>query len=304
MSVGDLVDIYMVYQLGNKCLARSRRLIILCCALLCLTPADLPSRAPAFAATITVAPTPSPSPASRLDSDEKPPNPVRRFFSWIIQGVTRPFRRRAPFVCRLPPVVTIQASDSSINLPCPTTGTALSLSNCPSGSEVTLAASATGPENAQLLFTWSVTAGVIRGEGHRVTWDLSGVPLGVYTATVEVNDGHQHNAVSSTTVVVSICKECERPPVACPVLSVSCPDDVETDKPITFQANVTGVEPETKTTITWSITAGKIISGQGTSKITISASETERRGLTATASLTGADPSCSTSTASCTIKIH
>lgn len=138
-------------------------------------------------------------------------------------------------------------------------------------------------------------------KSHRIQF---GVPLGAYTATVEVNDGNQLTTVASTKVAVSNCKECERPPAVCPLLTVSCPDDVETHKPMTFQANVTGVDPETKTTITWSITAGKIISGQGTSKITVTASETERPGLTATASLDGADPSCSTTAASCTIKIH
>lgn len=292
----------MVYQLGNRCFARSRRLIFLCCALLCLTPADFASRAPAFAATTTVAPTTAP--AGLPDSDEKPPNPVRSFFSWIIKGISRPFRRHPVYPCRLPPFVSISASSSSITLPCPNTNTAISSANCPSGSEVTLVASANVADNAELLFTWSVTAGLIRGQGNRITWDLSGVPLGTYTATVEVNDGNQLTSIASTTVAVSNCKECERPPAACPVLTVSCPSDLETDKPITFQANVSGVEPETKTTITWSITAGKIISGQGTSKITVSASETERRGLTATASLGGADPSCSTTTASCTIQIH
>lgn len=286
--------------MGNKCFARSRRLIILCCALLCLTPADFASRALAFAATTTVAPTAAP--ACLPDSDEKPPNPVRRFFSWIIQGISRPFRRRAVFRCSLPPMVSVQASSSSITLPCPNTNTAISSSNCPSGSQVTLVASATVPDNAELLFTWSVTAGLIRGEGHRITWDLSGVPLGVYTATVEVNDGHQHTSNASSTVAVSNCKECERPPTACPVITVSCPSDLEKDKP-TFEANITGGEPDANTNITWSLTAGKIISGQGTSKITISASETERRGLTATAWLAGADPSCTTTTASCTIKI-
>lgn len=295
----------MEYQLGNICFARSRRLIILCCVLLCLTPADFASRAPTLAATTAVAPTVSPASACLPDGDEKQPNPVRRFFSWIIQGISRPFRKRPRLACSLPMMVTVQASNSSITLPCPQTNTAVSSSNCPSGSEVTLNAFATDPENAELLFTWSVTGGRLRGEGHRVTWDLSGLPEETYTATVEVNDGHQHISVASTSVTVARCKECERPPVACPVLTVSCPDDIETDKPITFEANITGGEPDAKTTITWTLTAGKIISGQGSAKITVSASATERRGLTATASLTaGADPSCSTTTASCTIQIH
>lgn len=246
MSVGDLVGV-MEYQLGNKCFARSRLLIILCCVLLCLAPADFASRAPTLAATTVVEPTVSPASACLPDGDEKPPNPVRRFFSWIFQGISRPFRRRAVYPCTLPMMVTVQASSSSITLPCPQTNTAISSSNCPSGSEVTLAASATDPENAELLFTWSVTGGVMRGEGHRVTWDLSGLPVGTYTATVEVNDRRQHTSIASTSVTVSLCKECERQPAVCPLLSVSCPDDVERDKPITFQANITDVEPDTKT---------------------------------------------------------
>ena len=55
-------------------------------------------------------------------------------------------------------------------------------------------ANATDPDNDQLLYTWSVTGGRLSGEGRQVTWDLTGVANGTYTATVEVNDGNQHTA--------------------------------------------------------------------------------------------------------------
>lgn len=205
----------MAWRSSRNRTAGARCLITVWCVVLSLSPA---SGAPdsfsftAAAATAATATTISPAPAPSPDSDEKP-NPVRRFFSWVIQGVTKPFRRRPQIGCSLPPMVSISGSTSSITLPCPTTTSSV---NCPSGSEVTLLASATDPADDTLLYTWSVTAGRLRGEGHRVTWDLSGVPTGTYTAIVEVNDGHQHTATAATTVSVSSCKDCERlPPASC-----------------------------------------------------------------------------------------
>src|SRR6185503_7221356 len=122
-----------------------------------------------------------------------------------------------------PPSVTVSASTSTVNLPCPT---GASVESCvPSASkEVQLTANATDPDNDTLLYTWSVTGGRISGEGRAVNWDLSGVNPGTYTASVQVNDGNQHTADASTTVTVAVC-ECAPPP--CPNIAVSCPGDVE-----------------------------------------------------------------------------
>ena len=152
------------------------------------------------------------------NSDPERPNAIRRFFSWVIEGITRPFRRRPQFPCRLPPTVSIRASTSSITLPCPG-NMATSAASCPSANEVTLMASSNA-EGDQILFTWAVTAGRLRGEGRLVTWDLSGVPLGTYTATVEVNAGNQLTANASTSVTASLCTHCEAPRPACPALRV------------------------------------------------------------------------------------
>ena len=70
---------------------------------------------------------------------------------------------------------------SSILRPCPPN----TRTTCtPTGNEVQLTANATDPENDQLLYTWSVTGGRLTGEGRAVTWDLTGVANGTYTATV------------------------------------------------------------------------------------------------------------------------
>ena len=185
-------------------------MITLCCVLLALMPGNVASQSLTTRAQVVAATPTAPTVLFHPDGDSARANPVRRFFSWVIQGVTRPFRKRPYVGCSLPPMVSIQASKSSITLPCPQATTGTSTPNCPTGAEVTLIANATDPDG-MLLFTWSVTGGRIRGEGRTVIWDLSGVPLGTYTATVEVNDGNQHTANSSVTLQVSICTDCEKP---------------------------------------------------------------------------------------------
>jgi hypothetical protein len=198
------------------------------------------------------------------------------------------------------PIVSgITPSMASVLRPCPP---GQSSSSCtPTGSEVTLVANASDPDNDQLLYTWSVTGGRLSGEGRQVTWDLTGVANGSYTATVEVNDGNQHTANGSTTVTVADCPGCVLPPPPCPVVSVSCPTDVEPNAPITFTASVTN--GPSAVTYNWSVSAGTISSGQGTSTITVDTNGLGGQSVTATVSVGGADPSCTGTTASCTTSV-
>jgi hypothetical protein len=210
---------------------------------------------------------------------------------------------RIPPHINQPPTVTASASMSSILRPCPPD--TRSVSCTPTASEVTLTANAADPENDQLLYTWSVTGGKLTGEGRSVTWDLSGVANGSYTATVEVNDGNPgHTVTSSATVTVAECTGCEKPPPPCPVVSVSCPSDVGPGEPITYTASVSGGETGATWTYNWSVSAGTISSGQGTSTITVDTAGLAGQSVTATVSIGGADPSCTGTTASCTTNIR
>jgi len=202
-------------------------------------------------------------------------------------------------VINMPPTVSVSASTSNINLPCPE---GPSVSDCvPSATrEVQLTADARDPDNDTLLYTWSVTGGRISGEGRVVNWDLSGVNPGTYTATVEVNDGNQHTATDSTTVTVAVCA-CAPPP--CPTVSVSCPADVEEGSPITFNASVTGGPPSLVPTYSWSVSAGTITSGQGTSSITVDTAGLGGQTVTATVELGGVAPECSR-TDSCSTSVR
>jgi hypothetical protein len=207
--------------------------------------------------------------------------------------------RIAP-VINTAPTVSVSASMSSILRPCPPPST--SATGTPTGNEVQLTANATDPDNDQLLYTWSVTGGRLSGEGRTVTWDLSGVADGTYTATVEVNDGNQHTANASATVTVGVCPDCKTPPPPCPQISVSCPDSVELGAPITFTASVTSGPEGFTPTYNWSVSAGTITSGQGTSTIQVDTAGLGGQSVTASVTIGGADPSCN-NTAACTTSV-
>ena len=57
--------------------------------------------------------------------------------------------------------------------------------------------------------------------------------------------------------------------------------------PVAFTARVTGVGPEEKYTLRWTVSDGKISDGQGTSSITVSTAEADVSPLTATVELVG-----------------
>jgi len=199
-----------------------------------------------------------------------------------------------------PVVNAVRPSPSAIVRPCPPPTSSTSCT--PSGNEVTLVAEATDANNDPLLYTWSVTGGRLSGEGRQVTWDLSGVQNGTYTATVEVADGAGLKANGSATVTVADCTGCVPPPPPCPQVSVSCPTDVEANQPITFTASVTGGPEGATWTYNWSVSAGTISSGQGTSTITVDTNGIGGQSVTATVNIGGADPSCNNS-ASCTTAV-
>jgi hypothetical protein len=208
--------------------------------------------------------------------------------------------RVPPHINVAPVVSSVSASMTSITRPCPP-GTS-STSCTPSDSTVQLTANATDADNDVLVYTWSVTGGRLSGEGKTVSWDLTGVANGTYTATVEVNDGNQHTASGSATVTVADCSGCVAPPPPCPTISVSCPSDIDPGQPITFTASVSGGPANATFTYNWSVSAGTISSGQGTSSITVDTAGLSGTSVTATVNIGGADPSCS-ATASCTTAV-
>ncbi|MDT7542250.1 MAG: hypothetical protein QOE33_2154, partial [Acidobacteriota bacterium] len=136
---------------------------------------------------------------------------------------------RAPItVPNRPPTVTVSASQARVTLAAQCGPDQMADPNCTAtGSTVSLTANAADPDGDTLLYTWSTTGGKIAGDGANVTWDLSGVMPGTYTASVEVDDGCGCIAFSSTTVVVDRCNCVPTPvpptPVPQPVMTPTPP---------------------------------------------------------------------------------
>lgn len=200
-----------------------------------------------------------------------------------------------------PPTVSVTASSSTVTLAAECGSGQRPLESCtPTSPTVSLSANATDPDGDTLLYTWSTTGGKISGDGPNATLDMSGAAPGTYTVTVEVDDGCGCIAFNTTTVTVNRC-ECEAIVIPCPTVSVSCPDTGTIGTPVTFTANVSSGDPNVTPTFNWTVSAGTISSGQGTSSITVDTSSV-RGGttITATVDVGGYDRSCSTSN-SCTV---
>jgi hypothetical protein len=191
-----------------------------------------------------------------------------------------------------PPTASLAASVTTITLPCPP-DTHSSSGSCGVAANTTvgLTTTASDPDGDTLLYTYTVTGGRITGEGTGVSWDLSGVGPGTYTASVEVDDGCGCVTASSTTVTVANCSDCI-PNLVCPTVNVNCPSEVEDGAPVTYTATVNGGSPAVSPTYNWTVSAGTISSGQGTSSITVDTKGTGGQTITATVELGGVDPSC------------
>ena len=174
----------------------------------------------------------------------------------------------------------------------------LVLRNCAEDSKVRLVAAASSADGSPLRYKWTSNGGHLTGDGANTTWDLSGAKPGVYQAVVEVDDGRDLNCVafSTATVVVTECPP-ERPVLTCPNVSVSCPDVVADDKPVTFTASISGGSANVVPTYTWTVSAGKIISGQGTPSVTVDATGLAGQTIRATLDVGGFNTPCPASCA-------
>lgn len=171
------------------------------------------------------------------------------------------------------------------------------VTNCPGeASVVQLAANAVSPQGLELRYNWSATGGRIVGSGANTTWDFSDVQPGTYTVTVEVNSGREQDctAFTQTAVVVRPC------PVTCPSITISCPDTVKVGETITYRANVTNLAPAITPTYQWTVSAGRIVSGQGTPSITVDTTGIAGQPINARLSVGGFNMDCS---AQCTTQI-
>ncbi|HEV7905059.1 MAG TPA: hypothetical protein VGO96_14555 [Pyrinomonadaceae bacterium] len=90
----------------------------------------------------------------------------------------------------------------------------------------------------------------------------------------------------------------------CPTVTVSCPDTARENLEggLTFTANVSGGDPNVTPTFNWTVSAGTISSGQGTSSIAVDTAGIGGQTVTATVDVGGFPRECRTSN-SCTTSI-
>ena len=91
----------------------------------------------------------------------------------------------------------------------------------------------------------------------------------------------------------------------CPTVTVSCPDTAKEnlEGALTFTANVSGGDPNVTPTFNWTVSAGTISSGQGTSSISVDTTGIGGQTVTATVDVGGFSRECRTSN-SCTTSIE
>ena len=164
-----------------------------------------------------------------------------------------------------------------------------------------LLATARSADGAPLHYKWNTQGGRRSGEGANTTWDLAGATPGVYQAWVEVDDGRDLNCVafSSISIVVTDCPPIVVPPV-CPNVSVSCPEAGNENAPVTFTAKLEGGTPNITPGYNWTITAGRIINGQGTPSITVDTTGLSGQTVRASVDITGFGTPCP---ATCAVSI-
>lgn len=85
----------------------------------------------------------------------------------------------------------------------------------------------------------------------------------------------------------------------CPTITVTCPDSLNSKKPSSVNASVSGIDAKLKLVYRWTVLGGEIIEGQGTQSIKIKSSG---NALTAVVIVEGLDATCN-SRASCSIII-
>ena len=160
--------------------------------------------------------------------------------------------------------------------------------------QVRLKANAVSPGGYPIQYKWTTSNGTISGEGPEVTWNLAGLKPGYHKASLDIRSvGSEGScqAFSSVTVLVNPCVAVQ--PV-CPAIEIVCPTNIAIDQPLTFSSRYTGGVPANVTPVyNWTVSAGTIISGQGTDTIRVDTTGLAGQTVRASLSMGGYNLECS-----------
>ena len=153
--------------------------------------------------------------------------------------------------------------------------------------------------NYPIRYRWTSSAGHIESDGPTVTWDLSGLQPGYYKAYVDIDTGSGDEACQAFSSTAVLVNRCLPAPPTCPNVAIECPDRVVVGEPLTFRSTVTGGAPGVTPIYHWTVSAGRIIDGQGTGTIHVDTTGLAGQSITATLSMGGYNLDCS---ATCTVQ--
>ncbi|HKY43292.1 MAG TPA: hypothetical protein VJM50_09370 [Pyrinomonadaceae bacterium] len=196
---------------------------------------------------------------------------------------------------------TVAAANAPLSLSL--TADTNSVSACANGGapQVQLKANAVSPGGYPIKYKWTTESGAISGEGPVVTWNLAGLKPGYHKASLDIQSvGAEGScqAFSSISVLVNPCPVVQP---ACPAIEISCPTNIVLDQPITFTSRYTGGVPANVNPVyNWTVSAGTIIEGQGTSAIKVDTKGLGGETVRATLSMGGYTLECS---ADCAVTI-
>jgi hypothetical protein len=160
--------------------------------------------------------------------------------------------------------------------------------------QVRLKANAVSPGGYPIQYKWTTSNGTISGEGPEVTWNLAGLKPGYHKASLDIRSvGSEGScqAFSSVSVLVNPCVAVQ--PV-CPAIEIVCPTNIAIDQPLTFSSRYTGGVPANVTPVyNWTVSAGTIISGQGTDTIRVDTTGLAGQTVRASLSMGGYNLECS-----------
>lgn len=183
-------------------------------------------------------------------------------------------------------VDSVTVSNRTIVIPCPPGKVAIE-GSCPDGTTIAVSAkgSSTDPSDV-LTYKHTVTGGRIVGDGANVTWDLSGVRPGTYTITSAVDNGCGFcgkTVTETITVVDCKCKDA----CGCPsTFEISGGGVVKAGDPMNFNASAVGGTCD-DINYRWTVSNGRISSGQGTSAISVDTTGLAGQNVTATVEISG-----------------
>lgn len=233
-------------------------------------------------ASFNIQDSPRPTPTQTPEAGQKrgQRKGVRRIFDWLrgksSKAPKAPVEKLAK---RRPTPPRLDASTYNVSL-CPGTESA---------ARVQVTASGFNPSCPPLAYHWRVDGGRVEGRGAKIVWNLWGMPPGKYRATFKADidpncyDCRDCDVFGSTKVTVRPCptatptpapKITPTPtPTPKPTPSYTCPNvycsTVTHGNSMTFTAQASGGTPNVSPIYRWSVSAGRISGGQGTSSIQV-----------------------------------